>query len=267
MQGRFFKRSLGQCFLRDTSLALRIARILRPLTDHLVEVGGGSGMLTQALQSTYPGRSLWVVEIDAHWAEVLRRRFPHVTVVETDFLHWDAPAQIGTSYSVMGNFPYSISGPLAIRVVTMVQWVPFWGGMWQEEVARRLVADPGTKDYGILSVLVGAFYRAELLFRVSPSAFYPRPKVWSALTRFYRRPILPAITPADLLHVLQHAFRHRRKKLRNNLPGEWLDAVEDLKLADLRAEQVDVDTWITATERFATLQRFNNRPNAPPTSD
>ncbi len=253
------RRKWGQCFLRDPSLARKIARALAPTAPTLVEVGGGAGILTQALREEYPHKDLWVVEVDPQWARRLRERFPHLPIVNADFLRWRFEAAVPGPVSIVGNFPYSISGALAVHVVQRVEKVPSWGGMWQREVARRLVAQPATPDYGLPSVFVGAFYRREYLFDVGPTAFRPRPKVWSAVTRFVRRSDTEGLDPTILLKLLKTAFAHRRKKLRNNLPPEWLEALADFGLADLRAEQVDVDTWAAAARRFATLQL----PNLP----
>ncbi len=247
-------RRLGQCFLKDDALARKIARALRPAAPSVIEVGGGGGMLTRALQATYPDKTLWVVEVDPYWAEKLRRAHPDVQVLHQDFLQWAFEADVPAPVSVVGNFPYSISGPLVVHVMQRATYVPSWGGMWQREVARRLTARPGGRDYGILSVLVGAFYQRTYLFDVPPTAFSPQPKVWSAVTRFERKSRLPAVTPDHLLRVIKVGFRHRRKKLKNNIPAAWLPVFAELGIDQLRAEAVDIATWIRAAERLANLQ-------------
>ncbi len=247
-------RRLGQCFLKDHSLALKIARALAPSAPTIIEVGGGGGMLTRALKETYPDRTLWVVEVDSSWVRHLRRAFPGIRVIHKDFLRWSFEKEVEGDVSIVGNFPYSISGALVVHIMKRTARVPSWGGMWQREVARRLTARPGNKTYGILSVLVGAYYHREYLFEVSPAAFTPRPSIWSAVTRFVRKKKMPAVHPLQLLQVVKTAFRHRRKKLKNSIPPAWQGVFTELGIAQHRAEAVAIETWIRATELLANLQ-------------
>lgn len=152
------KKYLGQHFLTDERIAERIARSLSGLTRHLLEVGPGMGVLTKYLVDD-PRYSFCAVEVDRESVDYLHSHYPSLAVVEGDFLRMDLGARYeGLPVSIIGNFPYNISSQILFRVFEQRQQVPEVVGMFQKEVAERVAAGPGSKTYGILSVLLSAFY-------------------------------------------------------------------------------------------------------------
>jgi len=168
-------------------------------------------------------------------------------VVEADFLNFDLSTLFGTNqFAITGNFPYNISTQIVFKLLSVKAFVPEFSGMFQKEVAQRICADSGSKTYGILSVLVQAFYEAEYLFTVAPEVFNPPPKVQSGVLRLRRKANLNL--PCDeklFFKVVKSAFNHRRKTLRNSLKVFALsEALRHDDLFDLRPEQLSVAKFI-----------------------
>lgn len=213
------KKSLGQHFLREPSYAQRLASALPAETRNLVEVGPGTGMLTEHLLDHCD--RLLLIEKDAALGRLTVARWrdqPKVTAVEADILAFNFTNTFdGEPFAVVGNFPYNISSQIVFRILELHDRVTEMIGMFQYEVAQRIVAGPGTKAYGIISVLVAAYYRGELLFSVPPSAFDPPPKVNSAVIRLTRHSETLPCSFASLRSVVRAAFGQRRKMLRNSL--------------------------------------------------
>ncbi len=218
------KKSLGQNFLLDLNLTARIARAGGALDGvTVVEIGPGPGGLTRALLAEGAARVI-AVERDARAIAALAEIAAHypgrLTIVEGDALEFDAPAHLaGGRARVIANLPYNIATALLVDWLTVEPWPPWYDAlvlMFQREVAERIVAVPGGKAYGRLSVLAGWRCEAKIMFEVAPSAFVPRPKVTSAVVRLVPR---AAPLPCDaqaLQRVTEAAFGQRRKMLRQS---------------------------------------------------
>ena len=244
------KKSLGQHFLRDDNIARKIVQSLPATPGSVVlEIGPGMGVLTRHLLAV-PGIRLYCIEIDRESVSYLREHYPELgeRLIEGDFLE-TIPAIPPGKYSIIGNFPYNISSQIFFRVLEQRDRVEHLVGMVQKEVAERIAATHGSKTYGILSVLLQAFYNIELLFKVPPGVFNPPPKVMSAVIRLTRndREKLPC-NEATFMKVVKQGFNNRRKTLRNalknlNLPAE----ISALELLNNRAEQLSVEQFLQLT--------------------
>lgn len=219
------KQSLGQNFLHDPNMARKIVGTVRaPRDAHVVEIGPGEGALTGLLLDRYP--TFTAFEIDDRAVDHLRQKHPALDVRTRDVLevNWhDVAEQKGAPLYVVGNLPYNITSQILFDLLDARAVVREAVLMMQLEVAERLVAVPRTKAYGILSVQVQTFAVPDLLFKVSPNVFFPRPDVTSAVVRVAMRSAddhLEAVDPEFLRHVIRTAFNQRRKTLRNSL-GRW----------------------------------------------
>lgn len=217
------RKSLGQNFLRDENIVRKIIAAIDPRPDDaLIEIGPGEGALTRHLAGK--GASLTVVDVDPRVTAAMREMFPagEVEVVEQDFLATDLEqwsALRGRKLRVAGNIPYNITSPILFHLVDHRAHIEDMTLMVQKEVARRMAAGPGSKEYGILSVFCGYAAETTLLFDVSPEAFVPRPKVTSAVVRFRIRDF-PGARAEDenfFRSMVRAAFGKRRKTLRNSL--------------------------------------------------
>ena len=244
------KKYLGQHFLTDLSIAQRIAGSL-PLdaeTD-VLEVGPGMGVLTQFLLQD-PRVRLTAVELDTESVAYLHRHYPQLHVVEADFLRLDLEQMFPGQFCIIGNFPYNISSQILFRLLDVRDRVPVLSGMFQKEVAERIASPAGRKAYGILSVLLQAFYDIEYLFTVPQHVFDPPPKVQSAVIRLTRNGVQSlGCNEARFRAVVKTAFNQRRKTLRNSLQplvprGHAMYADP---LFDRRPEQLTVADFIRLT--------------------
>jgi len=214
------KKSLGQHFLNDANIARKIAASLRCADEHslVVEIGPGSGFMTQFLvDNPY---KLLLIETDRESIEYLHERFPnmHENILHRDVLSVDLSQLSSTPVSVIGNMPYNISGPLLFMALEQRPMLKEWVGMLQKEVADRIVAKPSTKAYGILSVLLQAYFDTEMLFTVPPGVFIPPPKVNSAVIRLVPKTTdIPKCDYQELKILVKTAFNQRRKTMRNSL--------------------------------------------------
>ena len=216
------KQSLGQNFLHDPNMVRKIVDALRaPAEAHVVEVGAGTGALTEVLHERY--ERLTAIEVDERAVTVLRRQWPTLDVRQQDVreMDWAALAdEKGGPLYIISNMPYYLTSPLLFALLDVRDHVREAVLTMQKEVAERIVAAPGTKAYGILSVTMQLYADPELLFTVSRHVFYPQPDVTSAVVRFAYRP--PAEDPFDvdpewLRTIVRSAFNQRRKMLRNSL--------------------------------------------------
>ena len=243
------KKYLGQHFLNDEGVAERIAKSVSDNVHNLLEVGPGMGVLTKYLVSV-PNINFWAVELDVESVAYLRRHYPTLQLVEGDFLKMDTSALFADSFSVIGNFPYNISSQILFKVYEQHHRVDEVVGMFQKEVAERIAAHPGSKTYGILSVLLSAFYDIEYLFTVNENVFTPPPKVKSAVIRLRRNGVTSLECDEKLFtKVVKTGFNQRRKTMRNSLRllGMELDALPDTLLSK-RAEQLSVADFVLITK-------------------
>ena len=258
------KKHLGQHFLKDTSIARKIAETLTlAQTNNVLEIGPGTGVLTRPLLER-PVHII-AVDLDPESVNYLKTRFlPEVSLLklpyhsleirEADFLKLDlGPLFNGAPFAITGNFPYNISSQIVFRLLEVRDRVPEFSGMFQKEVAERICAGPGTKTYGILSVLTQAFYEAEYCFTVPPGVFHPPPKVASGVLHLERRKNWKLDCDETLFfRVVKTAFNQRRKTLRNSLKSLQLsDNLKEDAIFDQRPEQLSVPEFISLSKRIS----------------
>jgi len=241
------KKHLGQHFLKDDNIARKIVDSLQSSVLPVLEVGPGMGILTRHLLEL-PDRSGYFMDTDRESIEYLNEVFPKNAgrFIHADFLKYNLDALFTEKFDIIGNFPYNISSQILFKVLEHPQQVTQVVGMIQKEVAERLAAGPGTKTYGILSVLLQAYYRIEYLFTVNETVFIPPPKVKSAVIRLTRNDREKLDCDETLFFkVVKTAFNQRRKILRNALAR--MDYQDQAGLDDLlskRAEQLSVQDFI-----------------------
>jgi 16S rRNA (adenine1518-N6/adenine1519-N6)-dimethyltransferase len=247
------KKHLGQHFLADPNIARRIVESLRlPDTVHeVLEIGPGMGVLTQYLLANSAYQTS-VVEIDTESVAYLTEHYPALAprIFATDFLRQDLGVMFpDTPLAIIGNFPYNISTQIFFQVLESRQQVREVVGMLQKEVAERLAEPPGSKTYGILSVLLQAYYDIEYLFTVPPHVFVPPPKVESAVVRLTRNQTERLDCDEKLFfRVVKQAFSTRRKTLRNALRPLGLSTeIMAAEIFDKRAEQLGVSDFVLLT--------------------
>ena len=264
MQQVHAKKFLGQHFLTDLSVAQRIAETAYkgqsdqvPSTNEKVrvlEIGPGMGVLTQFLLKNKDLR-LTAIELDRESVAYLREWYPELDLVEGDFLKIDLDKLIPEGeFNVIGNYPYNISSQIFFKILEYKDRIPVCSGMIQKEVAERLASKPGKKAYGILSVLLQAWYDIEYLFTVDEHVFNPPPKVESAVIRMTRNKRRRLECDETFFKtVVKTAFNQRRKQMRNSLRSLMNEGVNELKSERLewfltrRPEQLTVDEFIELT--------------------
>lgn len=244
------KKALGQHFLVDLSIAERIADTLQGYVGSpVLEVGPGMGVLTEFLLSK--GHDLRVVELDGESVDYLERNFPQLDgrIIADDFLRLDLGAIYDGQFCIIGNYPYNISSQIFFKVLDYRDRVVCCSGMLQKEVAERITAKPGSKTYGILSVLLQAWYDCEYLFTVSEHVFNPPPKVKSGVIRLTRNSATTlGCDEAKFKTVVKTAFGQRRKTLRNSLKSLIGDAtIAADPIFNRRPEQLSVDDFVNLT--------------------
>ncbi|QCR22634.1 16S rRNA (adenine(1518)-N(6)/adenine(1519)-N(6))-dimethyltransferase RsmA [Pontibacter sp. SGAir0037] len=247
------KKHLGQHFLVDQNIAIKIVEqlTLPHGVKDVLEIGPGMGVLTQYLLQ-HPGYTTTVVDIDRESIAYLKEHFPALEdrIISADFLKTDLSQLFPDKFAIIGNFPYNISSQIFFKVLEYRDRVPEVVCMIQKEVAERLAAPPGSKAYGILSVLLQAWYNIDYKFTVHEHVFHPPPKVKSGVISLVRNEV--EILPCDekrFFEVVKLSFGTRRKTLRNclksyNLPSE----VTAQPVFDKRAEQLSVQDFIELTQ-------------------
>lgn len=242
------KKHLGQHFLADPNTANKIAQGLTGHNNYskVLEIGPGTGALTQHLISL--PYEVELVEIDNESIEYLNEHYPNIKIYNESFLNLNFEP-IGDNVAIIGNFPYNISSQILFKVLDEKERVPEVVGMFQKEVAERVAEGPGSKKYGILSVLIQAYYDVEYLFTVNESVFIPPPKVKSGVIRLKRKDKFPDCSYSKLKQVVKLAFNQRRKTLRNSLKSIIQNREEFVKLEVMnkRPEQLSVDDFISLT--------------------
>jgi 16S rRNA (adenine1518-N6/adenine1519-N6)-dimethyltransferase len=244
----YAKKNLGQHFLNDTTIARRIADSLTGVGyDIVLEIGPGMGVLTGYLTDRN-FKDFRVIEIDNESVHFLKSNFPALNVITGDFLIMDIENVFAEKMGIIGNFPYNISTQILFKVLKHRDKVVEVAGMLQKEVAERICAGPGSKTYGIMSVLLQAFYRTEYLFTVSEHVFSPPPKVKSGVIRLTRNDVTDlGCDEALFFRVVKAAFNQRRKTLRNSVKSAFELKREDYPEFGLRPEQLSVAQFIQLT--------------------
>ncbi len=246
------KKHLGQHFLTDKKIARRIVEGLIHTDQYtqVLEVGPGMGILSDILLEREDLQT-YLIDIDVESFEFLRAKYPHLgdRLINGDFLKLSFESIFPGKFAVIGNFPYNISSQILFRVLENRQLIVEMVGMFQKEVAERCMAKPGTKAYGILSVLLQAYYDVEYLFTVKPGTFNPPPKVNSGVIRMSRNSIEQLACNEKLFwQVVKAGFNQRRKTLRNALSVVISkDKMGEHPFYELRAERLSVADFIELT--------------------
>lgn len=245
------KKSLGQHFLKDDNICRKIVdALLQDQFIRLVEVGPGGGALTKHLLAI-DNIDFKAVELDDEKVQYLQHTFPAIQnkIIHKSFLDIDAPFE--GDFTVIGNFPYNISSQILFKILDWKQQVPVVIGMFQKEVAQRVASKPGTKAYGILSVLVQAFYDVEYLFDVHPNCFNPPPKVMSGVIKLTRKNNPVAVASEKQFFLLvKTAFNQRRKMLRNGLKSLFDEQLLQDAIFAKRAEQLSIEDFAALTYKM-----------------
>lgn len=249
------KKRFGQNFLQDENILNKIVKEINPQPEDLiVEIGPGYGALTQKLLSST--QNFIAIEIDNGLAASLKERFPHLQLINEDFLETNLSKFLkdGKKLRVVGNIPYNITSPILFKLIENNKLIKDAVFMVQLEVAKRMTADRGIKDYGILAVILKYFSETELCFKISPNVFYPKPKVFSALVNIHFKEMKqPEEEQKLFIAIVKAAFGNRRKILKNSFSNSIFHEIDfsnsgiDLSL---RAENLTVDDFIILT-RFA----------------
>lgn len=256
------KKSYGQHFLHREDIAEKIAQSLihKNKYNKIIEIGPGKGMLTKYLMRDWEDH-LVAVEADKDMVDYLSKHYPQLQVVYKDFLKvWlNKIFEEGEQFALIGNFPYNISSQIVFRMLEHKEVIPELVGMFQKEMADRIIAPPGGKDYGVISVLTQAFYNGEYIMTVKKGAFNPPPRVTSAVIRLSRKDDLALGCEHKLFRrVVKQAFSQRRKMLRNTM--KVFMPHEELMKDDyftIRPEKLSVQDFINLTIKIEDWQKNN----------
>lgn len=251
------KKHLGQHFLKDLSIAQAIADALSGQGyEHVIEVGPGMGVLTQYLLDK--SFLTHVVELDRESVLYLQAEYPELStrIHSRDFLQLNLNQITEENFALIGNFPYNISSQILFKVLDYKDQIPEVVGMFQKEVAERVASPPGSKKYGIISVLLQAYYNIEYLFTVDESVFDPPPKVKSGVIRLKRNEKFKLDCNEKFFkQVVKQSFSQRRKTLRNSLKPLIGKSDFDDQILTLRAEKLSVEDFVYLTNQ---LERIKN---------
>lgn len=249
------KKHLGQHFLNDKNAAKRIADALDSSLGftQVLEVGPGMGVLSDFLLQKEEFDT-FMIDVDDESIEYLADKYPQLgdRLIHGDFLALDFSQYFGDKMAVIGNYPYNISSQILFKILEERDRVVQMAGMFQKEVAERCVAKPGSKEYGILSVFLQAYYNVEYLFTVKAGAFNPPPKVLSGVMRMTRNAVTELGCDEKIFwKVVKAGFNQRRKTLRNSLSGVITkDKMSDNPLYELRAERLTVQDFVSLTKEI-----------------
>lgn len=246
------KKHLGQHFLTDKNIAQKIVNSLQSvhLYNKVLEVGPGMGVLSDFLLQKTEFET-YLIDIDTESFLFLQKQYPALgdKLINNDFLTLDFKSVFPATFAIIGNFPYNISSQILFKILDNYQQVPEVVGMFQKEVAERIVAKPGSKQYGILSVFLQAYYTCEYLFTVKAGVFNPPPKVLSAVIRLSRNDVQVLDCNQKLFwQVVKAGFNQRRKTLSNALQSIIAKENQDEQnVWTLRAEQLSVADFVALT--------------------
>lgn len=250
------KKHLGQHFLTDKNAANRIVNALQNegRFNKVLEVGPGMGVLSDLLLAKKE-YTTWLIDIDAESIQYLKEKYPELgdRLILGDFLNLDFKQLFDEKIAIIGNFPYNISSQILFKVLEERNQVVEVVGMFQKEVAQRCVASPGTKEYGILSVFLQAYFKLEYLFTIKAGAFNPPPKVLSGVIRLERNQVEKLDCDEKLFwQVVKAGFNQRRKTLRNALSALInKEAMKENPFLELRAERLSVQDFVTLTNSIS----------------
>jgi len=248
------KKHLGQHFLTDKNIAKKIVGELTAHFEHgkILEIGPGTGVLTQFLVQSEPKREITLIEIDKESVAYLKKNYAETDfrLIEGDFLDLPLLDLFDGQFAIIGNFPYNISSQIFFKVLEHKNHVPIVVGMVQKEVAERMAAPHGSKTYGILSVLLQAFYEVKYCFTVNENVFNPPPKVKSAVIRLERKADFHEnLDEKKFFLTVKTAFNQRRKTMRNSLRAIIQDAnFLENEIFDKRPEQLSVLEFVNLTK-------------------
>jgi len=252
------RKSLGQHFLKDKNIARKIVSALTAKgCNSIIEIGPGAGVLTSILAGNTDILT-YFVEIDRDAVQLLRDDFPllHERLIHDNFLDLDLAGTFEPPIALIGNLPYNISSQIFFKILENRDRIKEVVCMVQKEVARRIASPPGNKEYGILSVLLQAFYHIEYLFSVSPGVFNPPPRVNSGVIRMVRNETARLSCDEEkFFRVVKTAFNQRRKMLRNSLQNHFIYLKPDDPLLMQRPEQLPVSDFITLVNRVGTITK------------
>lgn len=244
------KKSLGQHFLHDRRIAGQIISSLHADgVDYVVEVGPGMGILTDGLLQRF-GHFFYAVEVDGESVQYLKKRLPELgdNLIEADFLDIDIENRFNGRIALIGNLPYNISSQVFFKILTTRQRVVEVVVMVQREVALRIAEKPGSRTYGILSVLLQAYFDIEYLQTVNEGAFTPPPKVKSSVIRLTRNHVVElSCNPELFVRVVKASFNQRRKMLRNAIHSSFPGVEVGNPYSEMRAEQLSVAAFVELT--------------------
>ena len=248
------KKALGQHFLIDQNIAKKIVDQLSPEVETVIEVGAGTGVLTQYMVNDILDK-FYVIEIDRESIEYLQQHFPTLGdhLIQGDFLKADLSQFGQQNMAIIGNFPYNISSQIFFQVLKYKEQVVEVVGMVQKEMAERMAAKEGSKTYGILSVLMQAWYDIDYLFTVHENVFNPPPKVKSAVIKMRRNTVTDLGCDEKLfVTIVKQAFNQRRKTLRNSLRTLLNPTIIENEVFNKRPEQLSVNEFIDLTNLISS---------------
>jgi len=258
-------KKFGQNYLTDPNILRKIAEEINPAPgDNIIEIGPGLGALTRKLLEKVP--SITAVEIDNRVGEELKAKFPGLKLLTQDFLKTDINAiysESNTKLRITGNIPYNLTSPILFMIIENNRIISDSVLMMQLEVAQRIISKRGTKEYGILSVILNYFCDVKLCFKVSPNVFTPKPNVWSAVVHLYPKDI--NITDQEkkiFIATVKAAFGNRRKTLKNSLSNSIFKELNfDSSGIDLslRAEQLEITDFVTLSNFIRNNTDYTNK--------
>lgn len=246
------KKHLGQHFLTDESIAQQIGETLIHFSEYkgILEVGPGMGVMTKYTRAKYPDHDFRLIELDQESVAYLGVNYPLIKVYNEDFLKLDFTKIFDHEFAVIGNYPYNISSQIVFKVIDNRHLIPEMSGMFQKEVAERICEKPGTKAYGVISVLTQAFYDAEYLFTVPENVFNPPPKVKSGVLRLVRKDNPIECDHKKFKHIVKTAFNQRRKMLRKSLKPLFVQEILSEEIFTKRPEQLSVEDFVMLTNKL-----------------
>jgi 16S rRNA (adenine1518-N6/adenine1519-N6)-dimethyltransferase len=244
------KKYLGQHFLKDEQIAQKIAEslLLHDSYKNILEVGPGMGVMTKYIRDKYAKHDFRLIELDKESVFFLKEHYPMIKVYSDDFLKLDLKKIFSKEFAVIGNYPYNISSQIVFKVIDNRDLIPEMSGMFQKEVAERICELPGTKTYGVISVLTQAFYNCEYLFTVDENVFTPPPKVKSGVIRLLRKENPISCDYGEFKHVVKTAFNQRRKMLRKSLKSLFDSQVLTKDVFTKRPEQLSVEDFVSLVD-------------------